>query len=133
MGMRNRRWARISGVFDVAEVNLMERQFLHLVDYALGFTACELDPLLEHSWRQQQLHTCKPELAVEVSEAEAAGHATAFAGFVLPACSSLLPHSHDDCSASQMTVRSSVSSSASSVGSLSPPPSLTDAFMDNSN
>lgn len=39
---RNKYWARFSGVYSVAKVNLMERQLLSLLDYDLGVKESEL-------------------------------------------------------------------------------------------
>jgi bacterioferritin-associated ferredoxin len=138
VGMRNRHWARISGVFDVSEVNLMERQFLHLIDYSLGFTAGELDPLLEHSMRQQQLVQWAAEQQQQQQQRTRKSMPIgADCGSSIQLNSSLLAQhlaqltagasaALSDDTASQMTVMS-VSTTAS-VGSLSPPPSLSEAF-----
>jgi hypothetical protein len=42
IGIRNRHWAMFTAVFSAAEVNLMERQFLQLVDFQLNFQCNEL-------------------------------------------------------------------------------------------
>ncbi|CAG8719027.1 30597_t:CDS:2, partial [Racocetra persica] len=40
---RNKYWARFSGVYSVAKVNLMERQLLSLLDYDLRIHKSDLD------------------------------------------------------------------------------------------
>eukprot|EP00842_Homolaphlyctis_polyrhiza_P002229 jgi/Hompol1/3006/HPOL_006289-RA len=46
--MRNRSWAAHSTVFSLEEVNLMERQLLHLLDFNLYVTELEFLKVIEH-------------------------------------------------------------------------------------
>jgi hypothetical protein len=47
INIKNRIWSQIARVFSLQEVNLMERQFLHILNYDLGFSEKEIETYMK--------------------------------------------------------------------------------------